>query len=229
MSATASCATPIKGSVIRVVALDACGNPVTGTSGMQVVTKGFVQIQQDPQYEDGTEFFERTADGSICVNQKDDPILKRMMETVDLCEVNQTMASYVGSMIELTTGSTTGYGFAMQEGIKSNRFSMECWQQVAGSSACDPVTGLQRWIYNGWPNCGSTKLGQYTIANARSTLQFICETRPGSTSATRGWLAKNGSAAWLPSGFAMTATDHWYWNITTASPPTPGCNPLAAL
>jgi len=229
MSTTASCATPIKGSVYRVVQLDACGNPVTGTSGMQVVSKGFVQIQQDPQYEDGTEFFERTADGSICVNQKDDPILKRMMETIDFCEINQTAQSYMSSMYELTVGGTTGYGFAMQEGIKSNRFSLECWQQVAGSSACDPVTGLQRWIYNAWPNCGASKTGQYVIANARSTLQIICETRPGSTSATKGWLAKNGSAAWLPSGFAMTTTDHWYWNITTASPPSPQCNPLAAL
>jgi hypothetical protein len=196
---------------------------------MQIVSKGFVQIQQDPQYEDGVEFFERTADGSICVNQKDDPILKRMLETIDFCEINTTGASYVASMIELTTGATTGYGFAMQEGTKSNRFSLECWQQVAGSSACDPVTGLQRWIYNAWPNCGASKLGQYTIANARSTLQVMCETRAGSNSATKGWLAKNGSSTWLPSGFAMTATDHWYWNITTVVPPTPQCNPLAAL
>jgi hypothetical protein len=229
MSATASCATPIKGSVIRIVQLDACGNPVTGTGGMQVVTKGFVQIQQDAQYEDGVEFFERTADGTACVNQKDDPILKRMQLTTDLCEVNQTSTSYVSSMYELTTGATTGYGFAMQEGVKSNRYSLECWQQVAGSSACDPVTGLQRWIYNAWPNVGATKVGQYTIANARSTFQFISETRAGSNSATRGWLAKNGSATWLPSGFAMTATDHWYWNITTTLPPTQQCNPLAAL
>jgi hypothetical protein len=214
----------------RVVMLNSCGNPVTGTGGMQVVSKSFVQVAMAPQYETGVEFFDRTADGSVCVNQMDDPVLKRMQNTIDFCEVNQTGQSYMMSARELATGApTTGTGFAMGEGLASNRWSLEVWQQVAGSGACDPVTGLQRYIYNAWPNCGAAQLGTYTIANATTNMQIITDTRAVSINATLGWYAKNGSASWLPAGFQPAATDHWLWNITTTPPPAPACSPLAAL
>jgi hypothetical protein len=230
MSATATCATPIKGSVYRLVQLDSCGNPVTGTGGMQVVAKGFVQCAMAPQYDAGVEFFSRTADGSLCVNQMDDPILKRMQLTIDFCEINQTGISYATTMTEIASGSpATGTGFSMGEGLKNNRWSLEIWQQVAGVNACDPVTGLQRYVYNAWPNVGAGQVGAYTIANAVAQFQVIAQTRAISTNAVKGWYAKNGSATWLPGTFAPNIGDHWYWNVTTTAPPAPACNPLAAL
>lgn len=203
--------------------LDVCGNPVTG-AGNAIVSDAFVQVQNDPQYEDGTEFFERTASGSICVNQKDDPILKRFQITIDFCAVNVTAQSYMVSARELAV-TNTGYGFAVGEGASSNRWSLEVWQQVAGAGACDPTTGVQRYIYHAWPNVGAGKLGGYTVENDRATLQVIAESRAGSTNATTGWLAKNGSSTWLPAGFALSITDHWIWNITTTAPPVSQCNP----
>lgn len=229
MAATAQCVTPIKGSFYRVVKLDACGNPVTGTSGMQIVSKGFVQCAAVPQYDNGVEFFQRTADGSVCVNQIDDPAFKRFELTIDFCEINETAASWMTSMRELTVSSpTTGYGFSMGEGIQTNRFSLEIWQAIAGPNACNS-SGAQQYIYNAWPNCGSSKMGNYTIANAISTFQVICETRAVANSATNGWLAKNGSSSWLPAGFGTTSVDHWMWSITTTPPPAAACSPLAAL
>lgn len=229
MATTASCATPIKGTVYRLVKLDVCGNPVTGASSLVIVSKGFVQVQMDPQYEDGVEFFERTADGTPCVNQKDDPVLKRMQLTMDFCEVNTTGASWMMSARELAV-TNTGYGFAVAEGISSNRFSLEVWQQVAGAGACDP-SGLQRYIYHAWPNCGAAKIGGYTVENQKATLQIMSETRAASTS-TIGWLDGPGSGtSWLPTGTVNQAgggtgiLDHWLWNITTIAPPTAQCNP----
>jgi len=230
MSATATCATPIKGSVYRMVSLNSCGNPVTGTGGIQVVSKAFVQMAMSPEYEDGEEFFQRTADGTTCVNQMDDPTLKRYTNTLDLCEINQTAVSYMSTARELTTGAgATGVGFAMSEGNSSNRFSFEMWQQVGGSNNCDPVTGLQRYVYHAWPNCGSAKIGDYTIANATTQMQLIFTTRAIGSSATLGWLAKNGSASWLPAGMSVVGLEHWLWAVTTTPPPAPACNPLAAL
>lgn len=223
--ATSSCATPIKGTHYRMVKLDVCGNPVTGTSGMVIVSKGFTQVQSEPQYEDGEEFFERTADGTACVNQKDDPVLKRFQTTIDFCEINISGAAFMLSARELTVGTpTTGYGMAMGEGQPTNRYSLEVWQKVAGSGACD-ASGAQRYIYNAWPNLGSSKIGSFSIENARSTLQIMSESRAASTSATLGWLAKNGSSSWLPAGFALGTADHWLFNITTTPPPTAACDP----
>jgi hypothetical protein len=212
---------------MRVVRLDSCGLPVTGTGSLVVVTKGFVQVQNEPQYEDGEEFFERTADGTVCVNQKDDPVLKRFQLTIDFCEVNTTMLAFMTSARELTSGGAgvTGSGFAFAEGSPSNRYSLEVWQKVAGSGACD-ATGAQRYIYNAWPNLGASKLGSYTIENGRSTFQLMSETQAGSTTATVGWLNGPGSStSWLPSGETLGTNEHWLWNVTTTAPPTAACNP----
>jgi hypothetical protein len=220
MATVSTCATPIKGSFLRLVKLDTCGNPVTGASSLVVVTKSFVQVQMEPQYEDGTEFFDRTADGTPCVNQVDDPTLKRLTLTIDFCEVNTSGVSYIASARELTTGAgVTGTGFAVSEGNPTNRFSLEIWQQVAGSGACD-ATGAQRYIYHAFPNVGAARFGNYTIENARSVLQITAETR----GAGLQWGDGPGTGtSWLPG--ALTTSEHWAWNVTTTAPPAAACNP----
>jgi hypothetical protein len=209
---------PIKGTVIRVVALDVCGVPITGAGTRVVVSKSFTKVDMAPQYEDGTEFFERTADGSLCVNQKDPPILKRMQLSVDLCSVDPDMTPMVLSARELTTtGPVSGMGFAIVEGIPTSHFSLEVWQKVAGSGACD-ATGLQRFIYNAWPHCTNSRLNNYTVENAKSVLSFMCET----IAASAQWGDGPGSGtSYLPvgAGGLSTTSDHWLWNITTNTPP----------
>jgi hypothetical protein len=218
----AICAAPIKGSHLRVVKVDDCGVPVTGAEALTIVTKGFVQVVMEPDYEDGEEFVERNADGELCVNQKDKPSLKRFSLTVDWCEVDPVLAAYVMSarLLDTESPATTGTGWAVSEGEPDNKFSMEVWQRVAGSGACDP-SGVQRYIYNAWPHVGNTQIGSYTIENARSTLQFIAETFPASTL----WDDGPGATTWLPVGTSVEDTDHWLWNITTEPPPTPACGP----
>jgi hypothetical protein len=218
----AICAAPIKGSHLRIVAVDDCGVPVTGAGALTVVTKGFVQAVMEPDYEDGEEFVERNADGELCVNQKDKPSLKRFGLTVDWCDVDPVLAAYVMSarLLDTESPATTGTGWAMSEGEPDNKFSMEIWQRVAGSGACDP-SGAQRYIYNAWPHVGNTQVGSYTIENGRSTLQFIAETFPASSL----WGNGPGTTSWLPVGETVTDSDHWIWNITTEPPPTPVCGP----
>lgn len=220
MAVVSTCATPIKGTHLRIVALDTCGVPVTGASGLVVVSSGFVQVEMEPDYEDGEEFFERTASGQPCVNQKDDPTLKRFALTIQMCEVNVSGSSYIMSARELMSGSpTTGTGFAVAEGNPTNRFSLEVWQEVAGSGACD-ASGNQRYIYNAWPNVGATQIGTYTIENGRSTLEVTSETR-----AAAGTWDDLVGADWLPAGAFVDTDEHWVWNVTTTPPPTAACDP----
>lgn len=217
--AASTCVTPIKGTHLRIVALDACGAPITGTGGLVAVTKGFVQVAMEPQYQEGEEFFERTADGTPCVNQRDDPTLTRMQLTTDFCEINVLAASFVISARTLTEGDpVTGTGFAVAEGNPVNRYSLEVWQQVAGSGACDE-SGTQRYIYNAWPNVGATQIGSYTIENGRSTFQTVSETRGASAL----WDTLVG-ASWLPAGAFVDTDEHWVWNVTTTPPPTIACD-----
>lgn len=220
MATVSTCATPIKGTHMRVIELDACGVPVTGTSGQVSVTKGFVQVTMEPQYEDGTEFFERTADGTPCVNQKDDPTLKRMNLTSQFCEINVSMVALLVSARELVSGTpTTGTGFAVAEGNPTRRYSLEVWQEVAGAGACD-ASGAQRYIYNAWPNVGATQVGSYPIENGRSMLEMTSETRGPSVA----WVTQVGSD-YLPAGETIETDEHWVWNVTTTAPPTIACDP----
>lgn len=220
MATVSTCATPIKGTHMRIIELDACGVPITGASGLVSVTTGFVQVNMEPQYEDGTEFFERTASGEACVNQKDDPTLKRMNLTSQFCAINVSSASLMISARELTTGSpATGTGFAVAEGNPTRRYSLEVWQEVAGQGACD-ASGNQRYIYNAWPNVGATQLGAYMIENGRSTLETTSETRAASPL----WLALVGDD-YLPAGETIEDDEHWVWNVTTTAPPTAACDP----
>jgi hypothetical protein len=205
-----------------MVALDVCGVPVTGASSQVIVSKSFIQVQMSPQYEEGVEFFERTASGDACVNQKDAPTLKRMENTVDLCSIDPDGIAYILSARELATSApVSGYGFALSEGTPTNKFSFEVWQQVAGSGACD-ASGLQRYVYNAWPHGGNAKIGNYTIENGLSQLQFTFETFAAATQ----WGDGPGTGtSYLPTGAAnnVVGTEHWLWNITTNAPPVNQC------
>lgn len=217
--ATSTCAAPIKGTHLRIVAVDVCGVPVTGASGLVITSDGFIQSVMSPQYEDGTEFFQRNAAGDACINQKDKPIFKRDQLTVDWCEVNVLLAAYVIDAQLLGTGTpVTGTGFAYGEGSSDNRFSLEIWQEVAGSGACDS-SGNQRFIYNAWPNVGNSQHGDYTVENDKSTFQTISETQAAGVN----WLELVG-ADWLPAGTVLDSGRHWIWNVTTTPPPTAACD-----
>lgn len=217
---SAVCVTPIKGTAIRVVKVDPCGVPVTGSSA-GFVTTGFIQVKMTPQYEDGQEFFERNADGGICVNQKDDAVLKRMQLQVDLCSVDPAMVAYVLSARSLLNSSDT-FGFALPEGQPTNHFSLEAWQRVAGAGACDP-TGIQRYIYNAWPNCGNVQLQDYTVENGRATLSFMAETKAASSL----WGDGPGTGTTWMGTNSVAYGDHWVWNITSNAAPTGSCGPIS--
>lgn len=220
MATTSTCVVPIKGTHFRIVALDACGIPVTGASGLVATTASFVSVESAEEYEDGEEFFERNAAGQPCVNQKDDPALKRINLTIQLCEINVSMAAYILSARELVTGTpTTGTGFAVAEGSPTNRFSLEVWQEVAGAGACD-ASGQQRYIYNAWPNVGAVQKQGYTIELGRSVLEVTAETRGAAST----WDTLVG-ASWLPVGEFVDTDEHWVWNVTTTAPPTADCDP----
>lgn len=216
------CAAPIKGTTLRLVKEDACGVPVTGAAAAAFVSKSFIQVAMEPQYEDGEEFFQKTADGTVCVNDIDPAVLKRLTLTIDFCSVDPEMVATVfGSrLLSMASGPVTGAGFSVLEGAVTSRFGLEIWQRVAGSGACDP-TGAQRYVYNAWPHIGNARLGTYTIQNGISQLQVMADTFAPSLL----WGDSPGAAAWL--GGNIAALEHWLWGVSTVAPPADACGKTA--
>lgn len=217
MATSTRCYTPIKGRVFRVIALNECGVPITGTGSALITVSGFTQVQSSAQYENGDEYLVKTADAALCVNEKDPDILKRFELTIDVCSIDPGLVANTISPARLLTYSEppTGTGFALAEGAGTTHFSLEVWQRVAGAGACDP-SGVQRYVYNAWPHLLNGKIGDYNIQTDPSSLQIIAESKAVSTL----WTAGN---SWLGAGAVSVVADHWFQNLTTAAPPTATC------
>lgn len=206
---------PIKGKVARLIQLDACGNPITGASGLQVITKGFIQIQAEPQYEDGEQQRQRLADGTFCVNEDDDDSMTNVQLTIDFCGVCPSVSQITnGARLLQSSAPISGTGAAYAEGIITARWSLEVWQLVTGRAACDPLTGLQRYVYWAWPNVGNGKVGSFSIENAALTMQIMAKTK------AVGYLWGDGPGTLGPWAPTFIDGEHYLWNITEVAPPT---------
>jgi hypothetical protein len=205
---------PIKGRILRVIVLNECGVPVTGDDGGVVIVSGFTQVGSSAQYETGDEFITKTADGALCVNEKDADILKRFELTLDLCSIDPGLVANTVSPARLLTASEspTGTGFALAEGAATTHWSLEVWQRVAGAGACD-ASGQPLYVYNAWPHLTNGKIGDYEIALAPSTLQITAESKAVNTL----WTAGN---PWLGAGAVSVVPDHWFQNLTSVAPPS---------
>ena len=214
----AICASPIKARVMRIIRLNECGVPVSGT-GSLIVSKGFVSIEAAPEYEDGEEFLIKNANGETCVNEKDANTLKRVGLTMNFCQVDPDMVAIVAGERVLTTGSptATGTGVAFGEGLLTARFSLEVWQPLAGQGACG-ASGNPLFIYWAFPNVGNAKIGNFTFENAPLTFQMTADTK----AAAAQWGDGPTAPSYLPG--ALQTDEHFAFNISDVAPPTPtGC------
>lgn len=210
---------PIKGTVIRLIALDTCGNPVSG-SGQQLVTDGFISVNPSPSYTDPEEIQVRKADGSLCVNETDDPELQNVSLDTNWCVLDPDAISIVTGE-QLLTDGVTGTGMAFGEGPLSTRYSLEIWQRGAGFNACN-ASGEVQYVYWAFPNVGGTQIGDFAVENA--ALEFTTTSTTKAIGQT--WLAEV-DPDWLGTNVPDSNT-HFLYNITTVAPPavTNGAVPL---
>lgn len=213
----AQCVSPIQARVARLIKLDICGNPITGASSSVVVTDGFISINPSPQYQDGEEHTQRKANGALCVYQKDPSELTRVDITTNFCVLDPDALVVITGERLLTTGAATGTGVAYGEGQLTARHSLEVWQPITGSGACDP-SGQQRYVYWAFMNAGNAKVQDFTFENGPFQFTTLVETQ----AVGPFWLQRSGAATWLGTNTIQTG-EHFLHNITTAPPPTPTC------
>lgn len=220
---SALCVTPIKGRVMRVMKLDVCGNPVTG-AGNLVVADGFIMVHPTPEYEDGSEFIKKRADGALCVNQKDPGQLKRVGLEKTYCTMDPDLIVLQTGSREITT-SATGTGVFFNDSLVTARFSLEVWQNVTGRGACDPTTGLQRYVYWAFPNVGNTQIQDFQIEN--NALEWKEKAETQSAGASWGVFPTVLPPSGYLSSSSFVAGDHYAYNITTVAPPAAACGAVA--
>lgn len=212
------CGPAVQGTVLRLVKLDACGAPVTGASSAVVVTKGYTSIAPEPQYEDGDTFRTKTASGELCVNFVGPNVYANSNVTVTMCVLDPDAGVLITGSRLILTNSVTGSGNAYGYNNPAAHFSLETWQPLSGAGRCDPVTGLQRYVYWAWPHVFNAKVNSFSIENGPLELAFEAMT----TYPSPLWGDGPGTGtSWLPGVIDTTNyIDDYLWNITTTPPPS---------
>lgn len=216
----ALCGTAVQGTVLRLVKLNSCGVPVTGASSAVVVTDGYTSVEPEPQYEDGDTFRTKKANGRLCINKVSSNAYANSNLTINLCVVDpDAMVLMTGARLITAGAPVTGTGVAYGYNNAEAHFSLETWQPMTGPNACDPVTGLQKYLYWAWPHVWNFKLGGWSIENGPLELNGEAMTNfPSSL-----WGQGPGSGPyWIPSAIDITTyQDDFLHNVTLVPPPTP--------
>ena len=208
------CDEPIQGLVLRVIKLDSCGRPVTGTGSAQIVMDGFVSVQASPQYDTGDRVITRKANGTLCQNFKIPDQFTNDEVTIDFCVHNPGLIyATIGARILTGSQSQTGSGWAHGTWANSDppHWSLEVWGPPSQSS-CASGTPLYKYWF--WPHLSDAKKGDYTIGNEATMFQVIANTYDGNPLWTAG-------ASWLVD--AIVSGDHEGAILTPTAPPDSAC------
>jgi hypothetical protein len=216
---TSQIVSAIKGTVIRAMLLDVCGNPITGAGSAQVVEAGFISVKPAPQYEDGNEYLQKRADGVLCINQKDQAQLKRVELDELYCVLNPDLMVMMSGARLLNSGGASGTGAIWNDSVLNVHVSVEIWQQVSGRNACS-ASGQQQYVYWAFPHVQNGQIGDWTIE--ANSVQWDMKQETASAGIRWGGfptlLPPNG---YLVGAGLLQLGDQMGYNVTTVAPPSP--------
>jgi len=104
--ATQDYAASVQGVAIRVTRLDASGNLLT-QPGDSYTTSAFLRASFTPEYEEGDEVVEKSANGTVCVSYKAPDTLKRITMELAICEPDPELTALLagGLLLRKNTGT----------------------------------------------------------------------------------------------------------------------------
>jgi hypothetical protein len=105
--ATQDYAASIQGVSIRVTRLDASGN-LLNNPGDSYTTSAFMRLSFTPEYEQGDEIVEKSANGVICVSYRAPDTLKRVTMELAICEPDPEFARTTAPSLRRTVRASVG-------------------------------------------------------------------------------------------------------------------------
>lgn len=215
----------IKGNVVRLTRLNACGDPIVGSCS-SLVSECFVSVTLSGEFESGTEFVQKNAWGNLCISDKDADVLKRVNVAIQFAELNPDALDF---MTDSNTVASSGNNIGSTWGTAMNQtaFALEVWTKASGA-ACSPSS--PSWGYFLVPFIKNGKLdGDITIQNDVLTVSIMGEAFPAPDDGT-------GKSTWdvspyTPNPFVVTFPELEVFGFvtTTVQPPTDtaGCVAIA--
>ena len=176
--ATQDYAASIQGVSVRVTRLDASGN-LLNNPGDSYTTSAFMRLSFTPEYEDGDEITEKSANGTICVSYKAPDTLKRVTLELAICEPDPEMTELMSGGLLLRKNMGTfaapdrksvgwsspgigddpaGYGVAI-----------ECWSFAVKDGKRAASLPYFHWVF---PFCKMRQSGDRDIENGMLASTF---------------------------------------------------------
>ena len=218
------CVSFLQGFAMRATALDTCGAPVGGASGM-VVTTGFIKVEVEPDEADGEEIEQTKADGTRCYYRKTAKKLNGHKVNAEFCNVDYELFQLITGVTVLLDDAVSpeARGFAIDSATyASTHFALELWTDT--DSGCLDTSGrrygyiLLPWVYNG-------SVGTPTIENGSANFTLTdAFTRFGNQWGVGPYDMQYSSAGVASPLFSpiSATTDFLLWQ-TNMAPPTEVC------
>jgi hypothetical protein len=146
----------IQGVAMRVTRLDANGNLLNGP-GDSYTTHAFLRVSFTPEYEEGDEITEKSANGAVCVSFKSPDTLKRITMEVAICEPDPELTSLMsgGLLLRKNLGTfaspdhkSVGWASpAVGDDPSGNGVAIEAWSRAIIDGKPSAVLPFYHWIF----------------------------------------------------------------------------------
>lgn len=154
--ATQEYTSSIQGVAVRVTRLDANGNLLNGP-GDSYTTHAFMRVSFTPEYEEGDEITEKSANGAVCVSFKSPDTLKRITMEFAICEPDPELTSLVSGGILLRKNLGTfaspdhkSIGWAapaVGDDPSGNGVAIESWSRAIIDGKPSATLPFYHWIF----------------------------------------------------------------------------------
>lgn len=154
--ATQEYTSSIQGVAVRVTRLDANGNLLNGP-GDSYTTHAFMRVSFTPEYEEGDEITEKSANGAVCVSFKSPDTLKRITMEFAICEPDPELTSLVSGGILLRKNLGTfaspdhkSIGWAapaVGDDPSGNGVAIESWSRAIIDGKPSATLPYYHWIF----------------------------------------------------------------------------------
>ena len=222
------CFAQVRGRVVRVTRLDACGNPDPGASAV-AVTDNITKVTLEVVTDEGTNIRIRNFEDRVKV--KDDAftdVLGLTMSTT-LCLTDPGFISVLTGQPVVMDDDGNVVGFDMNTGIDLDTFgfAMEVWSRIPGAG-CDP-NGHRKWGYTVLPFLKGGRLEGFSFENGLVEFSISgAQTRDGN-----GWgvgpydVTRDKNGAPTPLFTPLGATTVYRNFRVSLDPPAPVCGTFA--
>lgn len=227
--ASTKCFALIRGRVLRVTRLDACGNTVPAPDS-QVVTDGFITVTLTANTDEGTEISVVNAAGKTCILDTPCPIFTGYTVEVAFCGVDPDLYNLMTNQPKVLNAAGDTVGFKMNSAVDAcgAGFALEMWSNVPAAACGAGVTAQYGYLLVPFLKGGI--IGDFTVGNDAVNFTLSgANSKDGNAWGTGPYNVVPAITTGLPAKLpaALDTKDHLYAVQTPIAPPAATCGAVA--